>query len=77
MKSVMDKSEVKLRFGKSRVREIKENRGYVMAESRQSSEVFSMPEAAISTGMVYWVLSTHEVGASILKRPAVCRPELS
>jgi two-component system chemotaxis response regulator CheB len=63
--------------GKSGVREIKENGGYVLAESRQSSEVFSMPEAAISTGMVDHVLSTREVGAWILRRPVVCRPELA
>jgi chemotaxis response regulator CheB len=63
--------------GKSGVREIKENGGYVLAESRQSSEAFSMPEAAISTGMVDRVLSTREVGAWILRRPSVCRPELA
>ncbi|MDP2689981.1 MAG: chemotaxis protein CheB [Deltaproteobacteria bacterium] len=44
---------------------IKENGGFLIAESRESSAVFSMPEAAISTGMVDLVLGAGDIGGWI------------
>lgn len=47
---------------------IKENGGVVLAESKESSAVFSMPEAAISTGSVEQVLSSSEIGEWIIEK---------
>jgi two-component system chemotaxis response regulator CheB len=56
--------------GKKGVEEIKGRGGYVLAESRESSGVFGMPGAAISTGMVDKILSMHEIGAWLAERHA-------
>ncbi|MBI5468353.1 MAG: chemotaxis protein CheB [Deltaproteobacteria bacterium] len=47
---------------------IKENGGVVLAEARESAVVYSMPEAAMATGMVDRVLSSRDMGEWIARR---------
>lgn len=51
--------------GKEGVIDVKNKGGYVMAESRESSAIFSTPYAAISTGKVDEVLSVKDIGDRI------------
>lgn len=54
--------------GKHGVTDVKACGGFVIAESRESSRVFGMPGAAISTGNVDMVLSMNEIGAWLADR---------
>ena len=47
---------------------VKQSGGFLIAESRASSPVFSMPQAAIDTGMVDLVLSADEIAGWIAVR---------
>lgn len=53
--------------GKDGVKRIKENGGYVIAESEETSIVFGMPESAISTGMVDDIVPLYNIGAKIVR----------
>lgn len=53
--------------GKDGVIRIKENGGYVIAESEETSIVFGMPESAIATGMVDAVIPLYDIGQRIVK----------
>lgn len=54
--------------GSEGIIDIKKRGGYVVAESSESSVIFSMPEAAISTGMVDEVLSKDMIGEALKNR---------
>ncbi len=55
------------RDGALGARKVKERGGYLVAESRETSLIFSMPEAAISTGLVDEVLPLYAIGERIVK----------
>jgi two-component system, chemotaxis family, protein-glutamate methylesterase/glutaminase len=52
------------------VRCIKENGGYVISESEETSVVYGMPREAVATGVVDQVLPLHQVVEEILRRGA-------
>ncbi len=52
------------------VRSVKENGGYVISESEETSVVYGMPREAIATGVVDQVLPLHQVVEEILRRGA-------
>ena len=53
--------------GKEGVMRIKQQGGYVIAESEETSIVFGMPESAIATGMVDEVAPLYKIGSRIVK----------
>ncbi len=57
--------------GQKGVVDIKEQGGYVIAESERSSAIFSMPESAISTGRVDEILTAGEIGEWIYENRSV------
>lgn len=54
--------------GRQGAEEIKSSGGYVIAESKESSILFSMPEAIISAGISDEVLSVGEIGEWIVEK---------
>lgn len=54
--------------GTKGVVKIKEQGGYIMAESEDTSIVFGMPESAIATGKVDEIVPLHDIGSRIVKR---------
>lgn len=54
--------------GREGIIKIKEKGGYVIAESEETSIVFGMPEAAITTGMVDEITPLYDIGPLIAKR---------
>lgn len=52
--------------GSKGIRHIKEQGGYVIAESEESSVVFGMPREAVATGLVDRVVPLHRVASEIL-----------
>lgn len=56
--------------GAKGVRSVKENGGYVISESEETSVVFGMPREAAATGVVDQVLPLHQVINEILRRGA-------
>lgn len=53
--------------GKEGVVKIKENGGYIIAESEETSIVFGMPESAITTGVVDEIVPLYNIGTKIVK----------
>lgn len=52
--------------GSKGIRHIKEQGGYVIAESEESSVVFGMPREAVATGLVDRVVPLHRVASEII-----------
>ena len=56
--------------GAKGVRNVKENGGYVISESEETSVVYGMPREAVATGVVDQVLPLHQVVEEVLRRGA-------
>jgi two-component system chemotaxis response regulator CheB len=53
------------------VRAIKKMGGTTIAQDRLNCEFFAMPEAAINTGDIDWVVPLHEIAATLVNLVAV------
>ena len=63
--------------GSTGVRIIKDRGGIVIAQDRSTSQDFSMPETAIQTGEVDFILPLDEIAPKLLQLVGACgRPEV-